>query len=163
MVVKVESFCVLLLTKYRPVQYCSNMSMKRVTRSTTLAIVALLLPGLALAAPIVGACGRCGDGDGCHLQQPVEPSPETHSCCDTDSETPLEPSFGSSSCECGRQAPPALTAESLSTVETVIATESTLEKISPTCPVGTTFSYSTRLAAPPPAPPAYLIDCAFLT
>jgi len=154
---------VLLLTKYGLVQYCSNMSMKRFTRSTTLAIVALLLPGLALAAPIAGACGRCGDGDGCHLQQPVEPSPETHSCCDTESETPPEPSFGSSNCECGREAPPALTTESLTTVETAFATVSTLEKISPTSPVAAAISYSTRLAAPPPAPPAYLIDCAFLT
>ena len=137
--------------------------MSRVVHFATFAIVALLLPGLALATPIAGACGRCGDGDGCHLQQPVEPSPEAHSCCDTESETPPEPSLGSSNCECGREAPTALTAESPTTVETASAMTSTQEKISPASPVGAAFSYSTRLAAPPPAPPAYLIDCAFLT
>lgn len=129
----------------------------------TAAILALLLPGLALAAPIAGACGLCGDGDDCHMQQSVKPAAETHSCCDTESETPPEPSFGSSNCECGREAPPALTAESQTTVETAFATTLTREKISPASPIGAAFSYSTRLAAPPPAPPAYLIDCAFLT
>jgi len=153
----------LLLTKYGPVQYCSTVSMKRVTHAITFAIVALLLPGLALATPVAGACGRCGDGDGCHLQQPNQPAPETRSCCDAESETPPEPSFGSSNCECGREAPPALTAESQTTVETAVATTLTQERISPTSPIGAAFSYSTRLAAPPPAPPAYLIDCAFLT
>ena len=153
----------LLLTKYGSVQYCSNMSMRRVTHSITLAIVTLLLPGLALATPIAGACGRCGDGDGCHLQQPAQPAPETHSCCDTETETPPEPSLGSSSCECGREAPPALTADSPTTVETASATTTTRETTSSTAPVGAAFSYSARPAAPPPAPPAYLIDCAFLT
>jgi len=128
----------------------------------TAVIVALLLPGLALAVPIAGACALCGDGDDCHMQQSAQPAPETQSCCDTTSETPLEPSFGSSNCECGREAPPALTSESPTTVENAFATTSTRETISPTSPVGAKFPYSTRLAAPPPAPPAYLIDCAFL-
>jgi len=126
-------------------------------------IVVLLLPGLALAAPIAGACGRCGEGDDCHLQQSVQPAPETQSCCDTESAIPPESSLGSSNCECGREAPPALTAASPTTVETAFATASIQETISPTSPTGATSSYSARLATPPPAPPAYLIDCAFLT
>jgi len=129
----------------------------------TVAIVALLLPGLVIAAPIAGACGLCGDGDDCHLQQPVKSAVEDHSCCDSDSEARSEPSFGSSNCECGREAPPALTTESPTTVETAFATTTTQEKINPTSQVGIAFSYSTHPAAPPPAPPAYLIDCAFLT
>jgi len=129
----------------------------------TVAIVALLLPGLVIAAPIAGACGLCGDGDDCHIQRSPEPAMETHSCCDAEPETTPEPSLGSSSCECGREAPPAVTAESPTTVETSSAATTTRETISPTSPVGAAFSYSTRLAAPPPAPPAYLIDCAFLT
>jgi len=151
------------LTKFKNVQHCSNMSMRRARPSVTFAIAALLLPGLVIAVPIGGSCGRCGDGDDCHLRQPAQPAPETHTCCDAESETSPEPSLGSSNCECGREAPPALTAESPTTVETSSAATTTRETISPTSPVGAAFSFSTRLAAPPPAPPAYLIDCAFLT
>ena len=137
--------------------------MKRVSSVRAAAIVVLLLPGLAMAAPIAGACGRCGEGDDCHLQQAVQPAPETHSCCEMESETQPEPSLGSSNCECGREAPPALTAESSTNVETAFTANSTEETISATAPVGASFSDSSRIADPPPAPPAYLIDCAFLT
>lgn len=137
--------------------------MNRFTRLYSIAIVALLLPGLVLAAPIAGACGRCGEGDDCHLQQPVQPEPETKSCCDTASESTPERSLDSSDCECGREAPPALTAESPTTFETAAATALVLENLRPTSDVGSKISYSSRPPAPPPAPPAYLIDCAFLT
>jgi len=137
--------------------------MKRVSFLRTVAIVALLLPGLVMAAPIAGPCGLCGDGDDCHMEQFVKPATEIHSCCDTESETPPGPSFGSSKCECGREAPPALTAESPTTVVTAFAANSMQETISSTSPVGAAWSDSSRPAAPPPAPPAYLIDCAFLT
>ncbi|MBD3855452.1 MAG: hypothetical protein IFK92_02790 [Acidobacteria bacterium] len=129
----------------------------------TVAIVALLLPGLVMAAPIVGACGLCGDGDDCHMQRSLEPATEPHSCCDTETERAPEPSLGSSSCECGRDAPPAVTATTPTTLETASAATTTPETINLTSPVGTAFSFSARLATPPPAPPAYLIDCAFLT
>ena len=151
------------LTKFQKVQYCSSMSMRQVRPSVTFAIVALLLPGLVIAAPTGGSCGRCGDGDDCHLRQPAQPAPETHACCDVESETSPEPLLGSSNCECGREAPPALTAESTTTVETAFTANSTRETISTTVPDGTAFSISSRLEAPPPVPPAYLIDCAFLT
>jgi len=139
------------------------MSMRRVTQFITFAIVALLLPGLALATPVAGACGRCGDGDGCHLQQPTQPAPETHSCCETESETAPEASFGSSNCECGREAPPAVSVDASPTVEIAAATSSVFDAISLLSPAGAGNSSSSRPAAPPPAPPAYLIDCAFLT
>ena len=151
------------LTKFKKVQHCSNMSMRRARPSVTFAIVALLLPGLVIAVPIGGSCGRCGDGDDCHLRQPAQHAPETHTCCDAESETSPEPSLGSSNCECGREAPPALTAESTTTVETAFTANSTQETIDTVASVGAAFSDSSCLAAPPPAPPAYLIDCAFLT
>jgi len=137
--------------------------MKRKIAFPTVVIVALLLPGLASAAPIAGSCGLCGDGDDCHLQQPVKPAVEDHSCCDSDSEARSEPSFGSSNCECGREAPPALTAKSPTIVETGFATTEIQENFSPTSLADVMFSASTRPPAPPSAPPAYLIDCAFLT
>ena len=137
--------------------------MTRTFSFRTAAIVALLMPGLVIAAPIAGPCGRCGDGESCHMQRPAQQTPENHSCCDAKSETPPEPTLGSSNCECGRETPAALTAESPNTVETTLATTKTQETISLTAPVGAAFSYSARWVAPTPAPPAYLIDCAFLT
>ena len=130
----------------------------------TVEVVALLLPGLVMAAPIAGPCGLCGDGESCHMQQPVKPETDAHSCCaEPEEEAPPATTLGSSSCECGRETPPALTAETSPSVEPACAATSIRETVSPTIPVGTAFSRSTRLAAPPPAPPAYLIDCAFLT
>jgi hypothetical protein len=139
------------------------MSMKRVTPLYSVAIVALLLPGLVLAAPIAGTCGRCGEGDDCHLQQSVQPAPGTQSCCDTASEAPPEPSFDSSNCECGREAPPALSADASLTVETTSVEASVFESVRPTSGVGSKFSCPGRPPPPPPTPPTFLIDCAFLT
>jgi hypothetical protein len=130
----------------------------------TVAIIALLLPGLVIAAPIAGACGLCGDGDACHMKQPIQQVSESHSCCgETPAEAPPAPSLGSLDCECGREAPPALTAASPTSVETAFMATSTHEDISSTTPVRAVFSDPSRPSAPPPAPPAYLIDCAFLT
>ena len=137
--------------------------MRRELSVRTVVVVALLLPGLVMAAPIAGSCGVCGDGEDCHMQRPVEPSNDFHACCDAESETPPEPALASSNCECGRDAPPALTAASPTTVETAFTATSTLEDIDSTAPIGAAFADSTRPPPPPPAPPAYLIDCAFLT
>ena len=152
-----------LLTEYRLMNYCSNVSMTRFTRTTALAIVALVLPGLALAAPIAGACGLCGDGDDCHLQRSPEPATESHSCCDAETETSPEPSLGSSSCECGRDAPSGVTADSSHRVENLAELATGVESISLVSPSDQEFSNSNCSAAPPPAPPTYLLDCAFLT
>jgi hypothetical protein len=132
-------------------------------RMITIAVVALLLPGLALAIPIAGSCGLCGDGDVCHMQQAERPATESHSCCETESETPPEPSFGTSACTCGRETPPALAADAPLTVDTVADATSFLEKTPPESPAGVKTSHSGRPPAPPPSPPAFLIDCAFLT
>ena len=152
------------LTECRHVQYCSSVSMERVGSLRSLAIIALLLPGLAMAAPVTGPCGLCGDGDTCHMKRAVEQLPQSHSCCgETPAEAPPAPSLGSSDCECGREAPPAVIVESLSTIDTGSSPALTETTISPVTPVGSEFANFSRPPAPPPAPPAYLIDCAFLT
>jgi hypothetical protein len=127
-------------------------------------VVTLLLPGLVMAAPIAGPCGLCGDGDACHMKRPVERMSESSSCCgEAPAEAPPEPSLSSSNCECGRDAPPAVIVQSTTSTDTVSSPASTEAAISPLTEVGEAFSYSSRPPAPPPAPPAYLIDCAFLT
>lgn len=152
-----------LLTKSKQVQYCSNMRMTRGLSIRTAAIVALLLPGLVIAAPIAGACGLCGDGDDCHMQRSPEPAKESHACCDSEIETAPEPSLGSSSCECGRDAPSGVTADSSQRVENLAEIANGVESVSPVSPFDLEFSNSSCSAAPPLAPPTYLIDCAFLT
>ena len=144
-------------------QYCSIVSMTRGLSIRTVAIIALLLPGLVMAAPIAGACGLCGDGNDCHMQRSPEPATESHSCCDAETETAPESSLGSSSCECGREAPSAVTADSSHRVETLAEIATGVKSISPVSPSDQELSNSSCSAVPPPAPPAYLIDCAFLT
>lgn len=128
-----------------------------------IAVVALLLPGLALAIPLPGPCALCGDGDGCRLQQSVRPANGDHSCCETESETAPEPSFGTSACTCGREAPQALAADSPLVVDTVGDAMSYWEKTAPEFPARLRTAHSSRLPAPPPSPPAFVLDCAFLT
>jgi hypothetical protein len=137
--------------------------MKKKLSLHTLVVMTLLLPGLVIAAPIAGPCGLCEDIDTCHMQQPARTAVEDHSCCNTAKETPATASLSATQCECGREAPPALSAESPTTVETAFAAASTLEKINTISPEEPSLLSSTRPAAPPPAPPAYLVGCAFLT
>ena len=137
--------------------------MKRRYCFRTAVIVALLLPGLALAAPIAGACALCGDGDDCHMQQSAQPAPETQSCCDTTSEAPPERSLGSSHCDCDRETPPAVVADPAPTVKTGTADVPRAKLVAPVSPTRAATGHPTSAPAPPPAPPAYLIDCAFLT
>ena len=141
-----------------------DMRMKRVDAIRTAAIVALLLPGLAIAAPIAGPCGFCGDGNSCHMQRSVEPKAEAHSCCGSAPENPSpEASLASSNCECGRNAPPALTNDTPAQDERAFAEKEIADAIDPTPTIQSHFVRSARPPAPPPTPPAYLIDCAFLT
>lgn len=129
----------------------------------TVAVVALLLPGLVTAAPVAGPCGLCGNGDGCHMQRPPQEVSEAHSCCDSTSrDVPRAPTLGSSSCECGRDVPAAVTAEWTVNVEQLAAMASSSGSVDSTAPNPTMFPRSGRPPAPPPEPPAYLIDCAYL-
>lgn len=138
--------------------------MERLGSFRTFAIVALLVPGLVMAAPIAGPCGHCGGGDTCHMKRPVEQESENHSCCgEAPPETPPEPSLGFSDCECGRDAPPAVTVEASTVIDTAFSPTSIESTISPLSLVGSAFAVCIRPPAPPPTRPAYLIDCAFLT
>ena len=129
----------------------------------TAVVVALLLPGLALAAPTAGPCGHCDRGEPCPRTESVEPASETHSCCGEPDEAQPPASLGSAICDCGREAPPAVTADTAPLLETATAyAPRTLAAASvsasgaaTTCPIGE--------RAPPPTPPVFLIDCAFLT
>jgi len=152
------------LTECRHVQYCSTVSMKRFGTFRSIAIAALLLPGLAIAAPIAGPCGLCGDGGSCHMKVSAKQVSENHSCCgEKPAENPPEPSLGSSDCGCGREAPPAVTADSSTTIDTESSQALTEENIGSTVPIETAFVCAGRPPAPPPSPPVYLFDCAFLT
>jgi len=137
--------------------------MTKVFSLRAVAVVTLLLPGLVMAAPVAGPCGLCGDGDACHMKRPVERMSESASCCgEAPAEAPPEASLGSSHCECGRDAPPAVTADSSTTIDAASSPGATDETIDAPPRFGEGLPYSGRLPAPP-APPAYLIDCAFLT
>jgi hypothetical protein len=112
----------------------------------TAVVVALLLPGLVLAAPTAGPCGHCDSGVPCPRTAVPEVKTDPHSCCDSNDETPPVPSFGSADCDCGREASPAVTADA--------------PLASVAAPAAVTFAGQ---PAPPPARPVFLIDCAFLT
>jgi hypothetical protein len=98
------------------------------------------------------------------MKRPVEQESKNHSCCgEAPPETPPESSLGSSGCECGREAPPSVAAESMTTFDSVSSPTSTEGVLNQVTAFGMELSSASRPPAPPPAPPAYLIDCAFLT
>jgi hypothetical protein len=126
------------------------------------AVVALLLPGLVMAAPTAGACGHCDRGAPCPRTESVEPAPETDSCCGSEKETPPAPSFGSADCDCGREAPPAVTADTAPRLETAAAAAPHTMVAAPASVPDATAASSAGEPAAPPAPLVFLIDCAFL-
>lgn len=127
-------------------------------------MIALLLPGLAMAAPIAGPCGMCGDGESCHVRQLILTVEDTHSCCETSSDEALPATvLGSSNCECGRDAPLALTADTRAPVSSSLVEAAAGIPANPIIQSGSHRMSTDLPPAPPPPPPAYLIDCAFLT
>jgi hypothetical protein len=129
----------------------------------TAVVVALLLPGLVLAAPTAGPCGHCDSGVPCPRTAVPEVKTDPHSCCDSNDETPPVPSFGSADCDCGREASPAVTADAPPSFESAAADAPVAVLTSPAsvaAPAAVTFAGQ---PAPPPARPVFLIDCAFLT
>jgi len=138
--------------------------MTRAFSLRNIAVIVLLLPGLVTAAPIAGPCGLCGGGEACHMKQVVEQVAEKHSCCAGDpTEDSSKSALGSSSCDCGRAAPPATSAASPASAEMLATMASVQENTWQLSPPEFAYWHSSRPPAPPPAPPAYLIDCAFLT
>lgn len=126
-------------------------------------VIALLLPGLAAAAPTPGPCGHCGESAPCPMTEVRQATVESHSCCGETTEVSPEASLGSSGCECGREAPPAVAASAPSAPENGTAEflrVTTADSVTTTAAVATSPDVD---PAPPPTPPVFLIDCAFLT
>lgn len=128
-----------------------------------LAIIALLLPGLAMAAPVAGPCGLCESGLSCPDMEQAGNEVESSSCCGGDErEDPQKPSTGTIDCDCGREAPlatavgsaPAGGSDWLDAPLQVVV----IEHLSVAAPVPVAAN-----PAPPPTPDLFLIDCAFLT
>ena len=88
---------------------------------------------------------------------------DPHSCCGSEDETPPVPSFGSADCDCGREASPALTAEAPRPFESSAADAPFTVVTAPASEAASTGLGFPGHPAPPPAPPVFLIDCAFLT
>lgn len=145
-------------------QYCSNVRMRRGNPLRAVCVVALLLPGLVLAAPTAGACGRC-DGDlPCAGMTTPEPSATTHPCCAQASTAQLESSsLGAEACACGRQPPPAIAAVEAPAPERDGTGPTPGDN--PSMGVGPAIAAapSERPPAPPPSPLIFLIGCVFLT
>ena len=152
------------LTKWNTGHYCYRQGMRRRQIFSSVVVAMVLLPGLALGAPVAGPCGRCGGNGTCCLEQPVEPPGSPHGCCAAErSETVPETSLGGSTCECGRD----VAAATLGDAQPLID-GSALDAPAPlaaavSLPTTVMGRGCNRPPAPPPSPPVFLVDCAFLT
>jgi hypothetical protein len=130
-------------------------------------VMALIVPGLALAASVPGPCGQCERGLPCPSMVQGKDAPADHACCDVTAKDRSDSvpgmSLGRSDCDCGRPAigvapavewPQVVAGASLRTPAVVPSTQAGH-------PAGT-FDAG-RPPAPPPSPPLYLVDCSFLT
>ena len=138
--------------------------MRRRQIFSSVIVTVALLPGLALAAPVAGPCGRCGDNGTCRFEQPTQSPSPPHACCAAGrSQAVPGPSLDGQRCECGRDiapatlgdAPPLMNGSALD-APTALAAAVSLS----TTVMGRGCN---QLPAPPPSPPVFLVDCAFLT
>ena len=130
----------------------------------TFVVVALLLPGLAIAAPIAGPCGLCESGMSCPSMETAKAEAETGSCCGGEAEkAPAAPSLGSSDCDCGRQAPLATAVEASPTHQTAMVEAPRDAADAVDLKTDAVVARAANESPPPPFPPVFLIDCAFLT
>jgi hypothetical protein len=141
--------------------------MRRGILFRTIALVALLLPGLVLAAPTGGACGQCDRGVPCATMAAPEPVAEAQSCCSGEPVEPQEENapapHSAEACDCGRDAPVATAAVEAPAPEKTGA-EALNEELWFANGSHLTPAVSFRRApAPPPHPLIFLIDCVFLT
>lgn len=141
--------------------------MRRGNALRTFALVTLLLPGLAIAAPTAGECGHCDRGVPCATMAAPEPVAEAHSCCNGESvekpalSTPA--SFGAEACDCGREAPVATAVVEASAPAKASADGFRPEFLSGDVSRLTAAFAGRRTPAPPPHPLIFLVDCVFLT
>ena len=151
-----------ILTESGNLRYCSSVRMPQGTNVRAFAIIALLLPGLAMAAPVAGPCGLCESGVSCPSMEQARVEVEPSSCCGDDRETPQVPSTDTMDCDCGREAPLAAAVEiapadgaSWMEAQSKVAVNERLAVDAP----------ALVAVIPAPLPPLslFLIDCAFLT
>jgi hypothetical protein len=147
--------------------YCSNEKMRRELPLSSVALLALLLPGLVLAAPVAGACGLCDRGVPCPSMAAEAPAAAAHSCCGgevADAAARPEPStLAAEACDCGRAAPPAVAAVGAPAPDNGMsgAPVAALRPVNVGLQVAA--AKGRRAPAPPPHPLIFLIDCVSLT
>jgi hypothetical protein len=138
--------------------------MSKRIRLRAFATVALLLPGLAFAAPVAGPCGLCDSGVPCPSMAEVASRAADHACCGSEADAAQPaPSLASSQCDCGRDAPPAVSSDPapnllVSPLDAARGFEVVAAPRSGAVPA------AAREERPPPLfPPTFLLDCVFLT
>jgi hypothetical protein len=128
-----------------------------------IAALALVLPGLVAAAASPGPCGHCDRGVPCPRAEMSHNAPSQHACCGDETATaPSAPSLASSGCDCGREAPLAVTADQVASPELVAAARTDHGEAASRGSGRVTARCLDRPPAPPPSHPTYLLDCAFL-
>jgi hypothetical protein len=137
--------------------------MRRGTSLRVACVLALLLPGLVLAAPTAGACGHCDRRVPCQAMSEPEIPTANHSCCgETAPATPAPSSFGAKACDCGHEAPLAVGGLDVSFTESSAGEPLPNGDLEDAESTGSAAAWSNRPPAPPP-PLIFLIDCVFLT
>ncbi|MDX2436656.1 MAG: hypothetical protein QNL88_06345 [Acidobacteriota bacterium] len=141
--------------------------MRRVEFFRAFAIVALLLPGLVFAAPTAGSCGLCDRGVPCAGMSTPEPTTTNHSCCgEAATEAPTAPttsSLSSKACDCGREAPLAVTVAPSPGTDVGAANVANDGNVSTGVTPRIAFAACDRHPPPLPSPLIFLIDCVSLT
>ncbi len=126
-------------------------------------VVAGLLPGLVLAAPVAGPCGLCDRGLPCADMEPARSQGASHSCCGSTDGAAERQSLSPSTCDCGRKAPATLAAGNQPPTDSAPAVGADQASGAPQARVGSLVSGAVRPPAPSPSPPLFLIACSFLT
>jgi hypothetical protein len=147
--------------------YCSIEQMSRELPLSSVALLALLLPGLVMAAPVAGACGLCDRGVPCPSMAAEAPAAAAHLCCGGEvADAPARPApstLGAEACDCGRAAPPAVAAVGAPAPDN----DPAAAPIAALRPVNVGHQVAGaeggRAPAPPPHPLIFLIDCVSLT
>ena len=138
--------------------------MSGISKYRAFVVVALLLPGLALAAPIAGPCGLCDSGMPCPSMAEAPAKADAHSCCGGEADqAPAAPSLGSSNCDCGRDAPLAVSSDPAPNPH-ISSPDAVRDFKVAEPPRSEAEAAATRNVRPPPSfPPTFLLDCVFLT
>lgn len=144
--------------------YGLSVRMRKLSTSLMVMIVALLVPGLVLAAPVAGPCGYCDRGMACPTMAQEEVAREVHGCCDDSADPePERPSKSLSSCDCGQPVPPAVAADPAPAPYSDSLDQPVTDSVATMLDGNSESSSPVRAPAPPPSPPIFLAACVFLT